>query len=66
MWGLQLGGSWVDGQAQLAKILLSDATNKICADVFTARGHQVDSKPGLSKDELKQIIGEYDGRCIEK
>jgi hypothetical protein len=48
-------------QATLAKILLSDATDKICADVFSARGHAVDSKPGLSKDELKKIIGEYDG-----
>jgi len=51
----------MDGQAQLARVLLSDATNKICAEVFTSRGHDVDSKPGLSKEELKKIIGEYDG-----
>ena len=50
--------------AQLAKVLLSDATDKICADQFRARGHTVDSKPGLSKEELKKIIGEYDGRGL--
>lgn len=42
-------------------MLLSDATDKICAEVFKAKGHDVDAKPGLSKDELKKIIGEYDG-----
>ena len=45
----------------LARILLSDATDKVCAEQFTLRGHDVDSKPGLSKEELKKIIHEYDG-----
>lgn len=48
----------------MAKILLSDATDKICAEQFKARGHDVDSKPGLSKEELKQIIGQYDGEFV--
>lgn len=48
-------------QSALARILLSDATDKVCAEQFIARGHDVDSKPGLSKDELKKIIHEYDG-----
>jgi len=48
----------------MAKILLSDATDKICAEQFQARGHEVDSKPGLSKEELKKIIGQYDGMYL--
>jgi len=51
-------------QARLAKILLSDATDKVCAEQFRARGHEVDCKPGLSKEELKQIIGQYDGEFV--
>ena len=49
-------------QALTAKILLSDATDKICAEQFAARGHEVDAKPGLKKEELLQIIGQYDGK----
>lgn len=48
-------------QSALARILLSDATDKVCAEQFIARGHDVDSKPGLSKEELIKIIHEYDG-----
>ncbi len=51
-------------QAALARILLSDATDKVCGEQFTLRGHDVDAKPGLSKEELKKIIHEYDGACV--
>jgi D-3-phosphoglycerate dehydrogenase len=34
------------------------------AEIFRANGVEVDEKPGLSKDELKAIIGEYDGLAI--
>jgi D-3-phosphoglycerate dehydrogenase len=34
------------------------------AEIFRARGIEVDEKPGLSKDELKAIIGDYDGLAI--
>ena len=32
--------------------------------IFTERGVAVDVKPGLDKDELANIIGEYDGLAI--
>jgi D-3-phosphoglycerate dehydrogenase len=34
------------------------------AEIFRAGGVEVDEKPGLTKDELKAIIGEYDGLAI--
>jgi D-3-phosphoglycerate dehydrogenase len=34
------------------------------AEIFRANGVEVDEKPGLSKDELKAIIGDYDGLAI--
>jgi D-3-phosphoglycerate dehydrogenase len=34
------------------------------AEIFRASGVEVDEKPGLSKDELKAIIGNYDGLAI--
>jgi D-3-phosphoglycerate dehydrogenase len=34
------------------------------ADIFRANGVEVDERPGLSKDELKAIIGEYDGLAV--
>ena len=32
--------------------------------IFKARGVEVDVKPGLDKDELAKIIGDYDGLAI--
>jgi D-3-phosphoglycerate dehydrogenase len=34
------------------------------AEIFRAAGIEVDEKPGLSRQELKAIIGEYDGLAI--
>jgi D-3-phosphoglycerate dehydrogenase len=34
------------------------------AEIFRDKGVEVDEKPGLSKDELKAIIGGYDGLAI--
>jgi D-3-phosphoglycerate dehydrogenase len=34
------------------------------AEIFRARGVEVDEKPNLTKDELKAIIGGYDGLAI--
>ncbi|KAG5182669.1 phosphoserine aminotransferase [Tribonema minus] len=48
----------------LAKILIGDPTDAVCANVFVGRGHEVDKKPGLSKEELLQVIGEYDGLVV--
>jgi D-3-phosphoglycerate dehydrogenase len=34
------------------------------AEIFRANGVEVDERPGLSKEELKAIIGDYDGLAI--
>eukprot|EP00952_Eustigmatos_sp_NYUAD-ZCMA_P010983 44756-Eustigmatos_ZCMA.PRE.1 len=35
-----------------------------CIEIFKERGHHVDYKVGLSKDELLKIIGQYDGLVV--
>jgi len=44
--------------------LIGDPTDPSCASVFEQRGHEVDQKPGLSKDELMKIIGQYEGLVV--
>jgi D-3-phosphoglycerate dehydrogenase len=34
------------------------------AEIFRSNGVEVDERPGLTKDELKSIIGDYDGLAI--
>ena len=46
------------------KVLISDKMDPRAAEVFRERGVAVDVKPGLSKEELIAIIGEYDGLAI--
>jgi len=46
------------------KVLISDKMDPNAAAIFRERGCDVDEKPGLSKDELIAIIGEYDGLAI--
>src|SRR5436309_1815678 len=48
----------------MPKVLISDAMDPKAAEIFRANGVEVDEKPGLSKDELKAIIGDYDGLAI--
>ncbi|TFI58031.1 phosphoglycerate dehydrogenase [Sphingomonas parva] len=48
----------------MPKVLISDQMDPNAAEVFRAAGVAVDEKPGLTKDELKAIIGEYDGLAI--
>jgi phosphoglycerate dehydrogenase-like enzyme len=47
-----------------ARILASDAIEKICGDSFKARGHELVEMPGIKKDELLKVIGEYDGLVV--
>ena len=47
-----------------AKILASDSIEKVCAEVFKQRGHELVEKPGIKKEELLKIIGEYDGLVV--
>src|SRR5688572_17624057 len=46
------------------RVLISDKMDPRAAAIFRERGIQVDEKPGLSPDELKAIIGDYDGLAI--
>jgi D-3-phosphoglycerate dehydrogenase len=48
----------------MAKVLISDQMDPKAAEIFRSRGLEVDERPGLSKDELKAIIGDYDGLAI--
>ena len=48
----------------MPKVLISDKMDPKAAEVFRAAGVEVDERPGLSKDELKAIIGDYDGLAI--
>ncbi len=48
----------------MTKVLISDKISQAAIDIFTRRGVTVDYKPGLSKDELIAIIGEYSGLAI--
>src|SRR4051812_1768097 len=48
----------------MPKVLISDQMDPKAAEIFRANGVEVDERPGLSKDELKAIIGEYDGLAI--
>ncbi len=48
----------------MVKVLISDKLSPKAADIFRDRGIEVDTKVGLSPDELISIIGDYDGLAI--
>ncbi|MCF8707347.1 phosphoglycerate dehydrogenase [Rhizorhapis sp. SPR117] len=48
----------------MPKVLISDQMDPKAAEIFRARGVEVDEITGLSKDELIKIIGQYDGLAI--
>lgn len=48
----------------MPKVLISDQMDPNAAEIFRANGVEVDERPGLTKDELKAIIGQYDGLAI--
>ncbi|HEX8216634.1 MAG TPA: NAD(P)-dependent oxidoreductase, partial [Allosphingosinicella sp.] len=48
----------------MPKVLISDPMDSNAAKVFRSHGVEVDERPGLSKDELKSIVGDYDGLAI--
>jgi len=48
----------------MPKVLISDPMDPKAAEIFRSHGVEVDEKPGLSTDELKAIIGGYDGLAI--
>jgi len=46
------------------RVLIADKMDPQAAAIFRARGIAVDEKPGLAPEELKAIIGDYDGLAI--
>ncbi len=46
------------------KVLISDKLSPLAAEIFASRGIQVDTKVGLSPDELAKCIGDYHGLAI--
>jgi D-3-phosphoglycerate dehydrogenase len=46
------------------RVLISDKLSPAAVAIFKERGVEVDVKPGLDKDELAKIIGEYEGLAI--
>lgn len=46
------------------KILVSDQLEQSCIDILVNEGFAVDNKPGLSAEELKATIGNYEGLVV--
>ena len=46
------------------KVLIADKMDAKAAAIFRERGLDVDERPGLSPEELAQIIGGYDGLAV--
>ena len=48
----------------MPKVLISDKLSAAAVQIFKDRGIETDVKVGLAPDELKAIIGQYDGLAI--
>jgi D-3-phosphoglycerate dehydrogenase / 2-oxoglutarate reductase len=48
----------------IPRVLIADKLSEAAIAIFRERGVEADVKPGLSKEELGQIIGSYDGLAI--
>ena len=46
------------------RVLIADKLSPAAIEIFKARGVEADVKTGLTKDELLQIIGDYDGLAV--
>src|SRR5215469_206386 len=51
-------------EAQMPRVLIADKLSPAALAIFKERGVDADVKPGLSKDELIAIVGQYDGLAI--
>ena len=58
---LWMGG---DGVSSPVRVLISDKMDPKAAAIFRERGIEVDEITGKTPDELKAIIGDYDGLAI--
>src|ERR1700722_5313348 len=50
--------------AMSPRVLISDKLSPAAVAIFKERGVEVDVKPGLDKEEIAKIIGDYDGLAI--
>ncbi len=48
----------------MPKVLIADQMSPLALEIFTRRGVEAHEKTGLSKEELKAIIGDYDGIAV--
>src|SRR5690348_4756611 len=48
----------------MPRVLISDDLSPRAVDIFRERGVEVEMKPGLSPDELKKLIGRFDGLAV--
>ena len=46
------------------RVLIADKLSPAAAQIFTDRGIETDTKVGLDKDQLAEIIGQYDGLAV--
>jgi len=58
---LGLGGDGVSGSV---KVLIADKMDSRASAIFRDRGIEVDEKPGLTPEELVEVIGGYDGVAV--
>ena len=49
---------------KISRILISDQTDPSCKSILEENGIQVEVKTGLSKEELKQLVTQYDGLIV--
>ena len=48
----------------MPRVLISDKMSPLAAEIFSARGIDIDVKTGLAPEELKAIIADYDGLAV--
>ena len=48
----------------MPKVLISDKLSPRAAEIFREQGVDVDIKPGMTPDELKAVVADYDGLAI--
>ena len=48
----------------MPKVLISDQMDPKAAEIFRSNGLEVDERPGLTREELLAVIGDYDGLAI--
>ena len=48
----------------MPRVLIADSLSPAALDIFRQRGVEVDVKVGLTKDQLLEVIGRYDGLAV--